>query len=55
MEQLVNFCNEANNDADHRQARVFRSFLIASLLRGDTRDVRFYDEQGIWYRHASFK
>ena len=54
LDELVRYCNEDNNDADHRQARVLRVFLIASLLGGDTGDVRFYDRQGVWYRHASF-
>jgi hypothetical protein len=61
MHTLVNYCNERDlygrfyNDADHRQARVFRSYLIASLLGGDTRDVRFFDANGICFRHAMFQ
>ncbi len=54
MTDLINYCNESNNDKDHCQARVLRSFLIASLLGGDTSDVRIYSN-GLWVRHASFK
>ena len=54
MLELVTFCNESNNDADHMQARVLRRWLIGQLLGGDISDVRFYTEGGVWYRHASF-
>ena len=54
MNELVQYCNRQSNDMDTRQARILRSYLIASLLGGDTQDVRFYDENGIWVRHASF-
>ena len=54
MRDLINYCNESNNDADHRQARRLRIYLIATLLGGDVNDVRFYDANGNWYRHSSF-
>ena len=54
MLELVTYCDESNNDADHRQARVLRRWLIDQLLGGDTSDVRFYTDGGIWYRHANF-
>lgn len=60
MIELTTFCNQRDtaggfvNDMDHRQARVLRSYLIATLLGGNTQDVRFYDESGICFRHAMF-
>lgn len=54
MNDLVRFCKESNNDMDHRQARILRAFLIASLLGGDVSDVRFFNKDGICFRHASF-
>jgi hypothetical protein len=60
MTDLVAYCNQKDsqggfiNDMDHRQARVLRSFLIASLLGGDTSDVRFFNANGICFRHAMF-
>ena len=55
MLELYNYCSESNNNADHRQARIFQRYIIASLLGGDLSDVRFYTKGGIWYRHASFE
>lgn len=53
MIELTNYCNHPLNTPDHCQARVLRSFLIASLVGGDTSDVRFY-RNGICVRHAMF-
>jgi hypothetical protein len=54
MANLVKYCRESNNDTDHRQARIFRAYLIAILLNGDTSDVRFYNANGLCFRIASF-
>jgi hypothetical protein len=56
MNELYKYCRESNNDSDHRQARIFQSFLIASLLGVPEQDeVRFYWPNGICYRVASFR
>lgn len=60
MTDLINYCNQKDsqggfiNDMDHRQARVFRAYLIASLLGGNCQDVRFFDANGICFRTAMF-
>jgi hypothetical protein len=60
VNELTSYCNQRDaaggffNDVDHRQARVLRSYLIAALLGGDTKDVRFFDESGLCFRHAMF-
>jgi hypothetical protein len=60
MTELISYCDQRTaaggyfNDADHRQARMMRHYLTATLLGGDTKDVRFYDESGICFRHAMF-
>lgn len=54
MEELVTFCNQQSNGIEVRQARILRHYLTASLLGGDVRDVRFYNEHGMCFRHASF-
>jgi hypothetical protein len=32
MLELMSYCKEDSNDADHCQARVMRNFILASLL-----------------------
>jgi hypothetical protein len=53
MQELTQYCNQPMNTPDHCQARVLRTYLIASLLGGDTQDVRFYRD-GVCFRHAMF-
>lgn len=59
MEALVRYCAERGpkmNDADHRQARVLRSYLIASLLNVQPTDtMTFTNEHGTMYRVASYR
>lgn len=54
MSELYNFCREHSNDVEHRQARKFLSYLISILLGGDCNDVRFYNDDGVCFRHAMF-
>lgn len=60
MNELHAYCNEQtasggfNNDADHCQARVFQSYIIATLLGVTELDtVKFY-QHGTCYRVAMF-
>ena len=56
MPELINYCAERSNNADHRQARVFKSYIIASLLNVDySVSVRFFREDGVCYREAMFQ
>lgn len=55
MTELVNYCAEPSNDMNHRQARVFKSYIIASLLGIDyNTEVRFFKEE-VCYRVAMFQ
>ena len=56
MKQLMQYFKEPSNDADHRQARVWRAYMIACLLDVKATDkVRFYNENGIAYREAMYQ
>lgn len=56
MEELMRYISESNNNADHRQARILHTYLVASLLRlTDTEEVRFYNAGGVCYRVAYFR
>ncbi len=55
MDELKQYCRQELNTADVRQARIFMDYIIATLLGGDTRDVRFYAPNGDCFRTASFQ
>lgn len=54
MNELVQYCNQPTNHIDVRQARIFRTYLIASLMNLSGVDtVRVY-RNGACYRESSF-
>ena len=56
MPELFQFCRRDSNDADTRQARIFQSYIIASLLGISQKDeLRFFNEIGQCYRVAMFQ